>query len=241
MEASDPLATQPEPGEDPFAEIPGDPLLGEDGEELPPGVEQGQLGGENLSDEEEAVAEPEPGEFLEDPEELPVEEDEEEYPPEADVADVPEQEDTPEAPVEEPPTTVEGSEEAVEKAETEDEVEDGGTPDSEPDPEPESPAPDPEPSDNGTSSEEGRRGYVILKAGEKQGVWEEAFPRTGRGKKSEPATLEARNGQAALRAAYRKLTDDGEGDFVLVAVPAKLFNPKPVSGKPMGGIAIRVG
>lgn len=233
MEASDPLAAPQETTDDPFAETPSDPLTDEG--DLPPGVEPGSLGGENPTAEgEDEVAEPEPGEFMEDPEELPAEGDEEDYPPEAeaDVAPVSEGDDIDETSDEEAGTTVEDSDPPSDDEPEADEPEAD-----EPEAKPEAEA-KPEVEDEPTA-EDGRRGYVILKGSEQQGVWEEAFPRKGRSKK--PATLQARNGSAALRAAYRKLTDDGEGDFVLVAVPAKLFNPKPVSGERMGGIAIKVG
>lgn len=216
--------------EDPFAGVEPDAGLGtEEPEELPPGVEQGTLGGENPSTEaEQAAAE----------EALPD--------PEAEEPD-PEPEPEPEQPPEEPPPP-----------EPEPEQPAAEEPPPEPDPEPE-PEPDPPPADppeaekpeedekpkkpkRKSRAKKGTKGkkangkgkhdrlYVILKQGGKPTEWEEAFPRE---KEGEPNVLPARNGEVALRRAYRMLTEDGEkpGDFVLVATPRHYFDPKPVKGR----------
>lgn len=260
MEASE--APTPDPTElpdtegDPFADVEPDPLAGtEEGEPLPPGVEEGSLGGVNPSEEaarikaeEEAAAE-----GLQDPEaELGMEEPEPEEgeplpPAEAVPAD--------EEPVEVP---AEPGEPAAEEP----------APEPEPEPEPETPpeeAPEAETPVEGKEAEaeepkkpkgrsrkkgggkkrapangaKGDREYVILKqVGPMQ--WEEAFERT---KKDTPAILKARNGTVALRRAYHKLTEGQEepADFTLVASPEAYFRPKPVNGRVHKQTAITIG
>jgi hypothetical protein len=101
-------------------------------------------------------------------------------------------------------------------------------------------------------AEKGRRGYVVLRLSERTEavvdgtfypIWVEAFEREipigddG----SEPVTIDTRSGEMALRNAYRKLTENGEATMELVAIPAKLFNPKKVEGKvPDNALTIKV-
>lgn len=102
-------------------------------------------------------------------------------------------------------------------------------------------------------AEKGRRGYVILRLnlvrteGTVGGLgmpgWDEAFEREiPHGEEgSEPVTIDTRSGEMALRNAYRKLTENGEASMELVAIPAKLFNPKKVEGKvPDNALTIKV-
>lgn len=93
----------------------------------------------------------------------------------------------------------------------------------------------------------GHRPYVVLArtGAELPGSdlmvgWDEAFRRE-EDAPDEPITIEARGTEQALRAAYRKLTDNGEDDCELVAIPAKLFRPKKVVGKvPENALTIKV-
>jgi hypothetical protein len=278
------------PPEDPFAEVPSDPL-GEG--ELPPGVQPGSLGGENPSEQEreeieraaaaeaelggaEETPEPEPepepstepGEFLEDPPEpddppLEPEPSGEPDPPPAPAPD-PEPEPDPELsppPADPPPAPEPEAPEpgAEAPADPSTGVEGKGSPLSGENPPPtgEVPAADPPKAPpkkrrrrKAKKDEPGRRGYVILRLSNSNGAeathptWIEAFPRElpVSDDKSEPVTISARSGEMALRAAYRKLTDNGEGAHVLVPVPEKLFNPKSVEGKvPDTALAIKVG
>lgn len=101
-------------------------------------------------------------------------------------------------------------------------------------------------------AEKGRRGYVILRLsdrtesvvdGPSYPIWVEAFQREiPLGEEgSEPVTIDTRSGEMALRNAYRQLTENGEASMELVAIPAKLFNPKKVEGKvPDNALTIKV-
>lgn len=102
-------------------------------------------------------------------------------------------------------------------------------------------------------AEKGQRGYVILKldsdraeqvvGGSECPSWVEAFEReVPIGEEgSEPVTIDSRGGEMALRVAYRRLSENGEGTYTLVAVPAKLFKPKKVEGKvPENALTIKV-
>lgn len=140
------------------------------------------------------------------------------------------------------------------------------TPDAEPEPQPESeqppvaedpPSEEPKPKrkrkPRKKKTEKGQRGYVILKldsaraeqtvGGDECPSWVEAFEREvpiGEDG-SEPVTIDSRGGEMALRMAYRRLSENGEGSYTLVAVPAKLFKPKRVEGKvPEDALTIKV-
>jgi hypothetical protein len=164
------------------------------------------------------------GENPSDPESLPDDPD-----PLADPAPepTPESEPEPETPVEEtaPP-------------------EEGGVPDDSVGTEPESlpeeetpPATPPKPKATGGSS---GRPYVILKSGSGKGAWAEAFDRED---KDKPFQINARNTEAALRKAYRMLTENEEEpqSYTLVPIPASHFKPTPVRGRQMKQTAISVG
>lgn len=244
MEASEhPVGTDVDLGEngatpDPFADIEPDPLA----DDLPPGVVPGELPGENPSEmppegeevpEGEAVSDdpllsPEDGEFLQEPdEERDASQDEEDEPVgEASASDEPEQ-----AEEAEPLTPVEGS--AV----------------------PETSQGEPEKPKRGSRRKGGsgkkkararadstQRGYVILRAGDEPGTWLEAFERPD-GSKDDPFVLFQRNSTAALRKAYRLLSESDEEpqSYTLAAVPEKLWNPKPVAGRVHKQTAISVG
>lgn len=291
----DPLAEGQAPADDPFADVPSDPLGGEE-EDLPPGVEPGVLGGDHgpaPEGEGDIVPPQSEEEFLQEPPEaMPEEEDELPFPPPEAEAEpdplTPEPEPEPEAPEPQPeveqPTTPEpepdpeptpeqktGGEEpepdpTTGVGDSQDEANSGGKPEdatpepsAKPDPEPKTAAPKKEKKGRkrsrkskakGSKSSESRgpRDYVILMLSAHDpdaGVhWVEAFPRevpiTEEG--SEPVTFSARSGELALRAAYRRLTDNSEGSYTLVPVPAKLFKPRRVEGRvPEAALAIKVG
>lgn len=260
----DPLADSQEP-DDPFAEVPSEPiaeqedplaapapsdefleeppepdfeegggLLGDDDEGLPPGVQPGSLGGVNPSEEtpvEDKEPEPEPDlgiEGFEEGEEAAM----------AAALDAKEGTDQEvlTAPQEggQDNTQLESEQEAgAEEAEEEAAL-----------PEPEEPQPDPAPapkSSNGNGKPKrkrrkkakdhgpGRRAYTILSLGE-DSKWSEEFE------------VVARSSDAALRQAYRKLSGNTEGEFTLVPVPSKYWNPETVKGKvPDAALAIKVG
>lgn len=253
MEASETTPT-PDPietpaTEDPFADVPADVTGAE--EPLPPGVEQGTLGGDNPS-QEHPTEEPEEGEPLppEEPvpaDEEPVEAPEEPTEPAAEVEPSPDPEDD-EQP--EPP-----SEEVVPLPDEEPEVE-AEQPEPEPQPEPETEVegseakeksaetsgqdkPDKPKRSRRSSPKKGKddREYVVLKQTGKR-TWEEAFAQDAKGdhlktgKKDEPTVVVARNGESALRRAYKLLADhDNPSNYVLVATPSPYFRPKKVDGR----------
>lgn len=258
MEASetptpDPTEVEPTDTEDPFADVPADPTAGGEGEPLPPGVEQGTLAGDNPS-QEHPTEEPEEGEPLppEDPvpaEEEPVEAPEEPTEPAAEVepSPDPEDEEQPESPSEEvTPLPDEEPEVEAEQPETEPQPEPetevpdkeettGASPSATEDPEPEKP----KRSRRRSSPKKGKddREYVVLKQTGKR-TWEEAFAQDAKGehlktgKKDEPTVVVARNGESALRRAYKLLADhDNPSNYVLVATPSPYFRPKKVDGR----------
>lgn len=287
----DDLAQSGGPEDDPFAEIPSEPLTGPP-TEGPIDVQEGDLRQYAVEDAQagdgggEPAAAEEP-EFLQEPEETEAGE------PVAAEEPEPEPEPTPEPepalpqnpPAEEPEPTTPEPESAPPEPEPEPEptptdgaggdpatpvessgippsgesltpeeppVEEGGEsePGETPEPEPEKPKAKRRKRRSRKKEVPGRRGYVILKVGAvtaqhpERPVWEEAFERElpiG-DPNSEPVVIDARSGELALRNAYRKLTDNGEGSYTLVAVPQKLFKPKSVEGKvPDSALAIKVG
>jgi hypothetical protein len=165
-----------------------------------------------------------------------------EVPPPAE-APVPAEPEPPAAPAEEPPPAP--------PAEAETAAE---TPPAAAEPEPESkPAPAKRKrKPRKKKAEKGRRGYVVLRLSDRTEavvdgtfypIWVEAFEREipiGEDG-SVPVTIDTRSGEMALRNAYRKLTENGEASMELVAIPAKLFNPKKVEGKvPDNALTIKV-
>lgn len=218
---------------DPFAEenLPPDPLEGE----LPPGVEQGSLGGDNPSEEPEEEVVPE--------EERDASQDEEEEPVGEssttgdDITSIP-PEDEPEEPepiaAEEPATGVPDSPDGEKSASPEPAA-------GEPKPEPQKPK---RKKSAKKAATPGIRGYVILRVGADPGDWTEAFERPDPDD-DEPFVLEARNGTSALRKAYRMLSEADEAEapqeYLLVPVPKKLWNPKLVKGRVHRQEAISVG
>jgi hypothetical protein len=76
------------------------------------------------------------------------------------------------------------------------------------------------------------REYVLLRK-QVGGKWEEAFAPDAKGehlktgKKDEPSVVVARNGESALRRAYKLLVDDDNpANMTLVATPAPYFKPE---------------
>jgi hypothetical protein len=150
-------------------------------------------------------------------------------------------------PIEEEPPPIEGP--AVPSAPEEG----GGPPAPEPEPEAKPEAKKRKRKPRKKKAEKGQRGYVILKldtdrlkavvGGSECPSWVEAFERevpVGE-EGSEPVTIDSRGGEMALRMAYRRLSENGEGTYTLVAVPAKLFKPKKVEGKvPENALTIKV-
>lgn len=243
---------------DPFAEVP--PVAPVE-EELPPGVQQGSLGGESPSEMEPIDPESEPpyegGKDPLDP--APVE------PGPGDIAD----DDPPlgaedvglgdEPPL--PPVPDEAGDEGDPLAGTEGATgqEDlsaliGGaqdntqlesehkTPGEEPDPEPPKPARKPRKKrGKGPKLAPGQREYTILKywaapaaGGEEDHgpLWEQALP--------DPVI--ARSGELAMRKAFRVLTDNKPGSYKLVPIPTKYWNPEEVEGEvPDAALSIKVG
>jgi hypothetical protein len=201
----------------------GDDLAG--GEEpppLPPGVEAGTLGGVNLTEPETGAdirpepGEPGPGDEVEDDGAT------------AEGADQSEAFDPSVSGVDYNKTQVPGSEDTPEP-----------TPDTSPEsakssekPKSKSRRKSPKAEDHGP----GKRSYTILKLrefeveGDLVQAWEESF------------CVVARSNELALRAAYRKLSGNKEGEYTLVPVPTKYWNPEPVRGKvPDAALAIKVG
>lgn len=221
-----------EPQGDPFADVEPDAGL-----DLPPGVEAGSLGGVDLTEEQVAA------DALPDPETETTEEEPEPVLPEPTLPEVEpepvELGDTPEEPVEEPqelgqpePTPTEGEwveefDPAAEAApEPATEVE--GTETAEEPPAEEPKAEKPKKPRKKASKKKAKGGpddreYVILvKGGPNEGVWEQ-----------QDETVKARNGNIALRRAYRLLTEDSDaaGEFTIVATPVGYFRPKTVNGR----------
>lgn len=217
------------PAEDPFAEenLPPDPLA--DGE-LPPGVEQGSLAGDNPSEEpEEEVVPDEERDASQDEDEEPVAAVEEPEPPTSPPADEPDpiaaeadEPDEPETPVAE---SEDGEASALE---------------------PEPPKPPSKPKSRKKAAKAtGKsitRGYVILRPGAEPGEWVEAFERPDPNEEA-PFMVEARNSESAKRKAYRLLSEDLEGpqEYVLNPIPEKLWKPTRVSGRVHKQVAITVG
>lgn len=253
----------------------------ESAEELPPGVQQGTLGGENPSAEAEEhfedpdpLAEPGEGEFLQDPEEEEVGTPEEpgdpaaEAQPEPEPAPEPEPEPEP-TPEPEPEPDPEPTPEPEPEPDTADpesgtsepeaatevgssepaqEAADEPKPDPQPDPEPDAEPPKPSGSRKRgrKSSRQGKgddvRGYVPFQQVGDDTKEEELvkLAKAGRLFVTHPE-VESRSGQYALRKTYRDLSGGEEGEFTLAAVPAKLWNPKQVSGRKLDQMAIKVG
>lgn len=240
---------EPEPGADPFAEVPPQApvAVAEEEGELPPGVEPGSLGGVNPSEMEpiDPEAEPpyEPGVT---PEPGPGDVADDDPPPGEDPL-APEDVglgDEPPASEPEPEPSEEGTgqenltplrEEGQGNTQLESEQKDGAP---EPDPEPEKPASKPRKRrrSKGPKLQPGQREYTILRSVTADGfdkpLWEEAL--------STPVV--ARSGELALRKAFRVLSENKPGEFELVPVPTKYWNPETVEGEvPDAALAIKVG
>lgn len=242
MESEEATTPTPDPEtDDPFADVAADPAVSGDAEALPPGVEPGSLGGENPSDA------PPPEEVLQDPEEL------EEPPVEGEPLPPAEEVPADEEPVEEPePEPAAEADEPDEEPEPEAETPVAETEEAqeappEPEPEPEAETPEPEAEEPKKPSGRRRRSspkkgkddreYVLLRRTDK-GKWEEAFGPDAKGehlktgKKDVPTVVVARNGESALRRAYKLLVDDDNpANMTLVATPAPYFRPKTVNGR----------
>ena len=227
-----------EAADDPFKDVPPDPLA--DGD-LPPGVIQGSLPGDNPSEmEPEAEAgdpEPEPGEFMEEPEERDDLIPDEEEAPAAEVPDdkpdaLAEPEAEPEThPQPEPETPVAGSGSGEKSADP---------------PKPEKPKAAKRQSKakkgKGKKQSSQTREYVILRKGVEPGEWREAFERPDPDS-DEPFVLESRNGTTALRAAYRLLSEaeSEPQEYLLICVPRNMWQIKKVAGRVHRQTAISVG
>lgn len=53
--------------------------------------------------------------------------------------------------------------------------------------------------------------------------------------------VEARNGQNAMRRAFRELKGEEEAEVVLVVIPAGQWKPTPVSGRRRSDITVSIG
>lgn len=240
--------------DDPLGGVEPDSVFDEgEAAELPPGVEQGSLGGDNPSVEEEGdpldaddpPAEPEPGEFLEDPEEADPLADP--LPPEA----------TPEPEAEPVPA----------------EPEPDPAPEPEPEPEPEPPPTETAPPEPPAEPTTEVGGSAKAKKGGTKGTKAKRKARPGKGddireyrpfqgvefdpddekhvrelaKHAAAGRLwlshdpvESRSGQLALRVIYRDLSGGEEQTLRIAAVPEKLWSPKTVAGQKMDQMAIRI-
>lgn len=186
----------------------------EDPLDLPPGVEYGELPGDNPSEM--------------DPEERDASPDEEEYPAgeaaleeeaiaEADGAS---EEQGADLEIGVPESDVETTPEA--EAAT-------------------SPPPKKTKSKKGKKGETGIRGYVILRPSSGEvGKWEEVFERSN---PDEPFKIMQRSATLALRTAYRLLTEDEAEpqEYELLPIPEGLWKPKKVQGRVHKQTAISVG
>jgi hypothetical protein len=203
--------------DDPFKEIPPDPLADED---LPPGVLPGKLEGDNPSEEDEEP-QADPGEFLEEPDE-PDDADE-------DPAPVEEPEPEPEAePEEETPKAEEIPEPEPDKPE----------PKAKPKTKAKSKAKKSKPSK--TKKENGPREYMILREGAEAGQWHEAFQGEPVG---EPFFVEARNANLALKAAYELLSEAEQSpeEYMLICVPRSAWRVRKVAGQVRKQTSISIG
>lgn len=247
------LGGEPTSGADPLAEVEPESVFDEGAEEaLPPGVEQGSLGGENPSEatpeaetpEPDPLAEPTPGEFLEEPDEDDGEDDEPEQElPEPAAPPVPSP-----SPDDEPPVLPEDEPPPEEPVEVPTPVEET-PPKEEPVSEPPSSEADKK---KPTAPRRRRRRAAASDAADQRGYkpFQQAVGFNGQelaalakeGKlwiEHEP--IESRSGQAALRTIYRDLSDGQPGEFRIAAVPAKLWKPKKVAGRSLNQMAIEVG
>lgn len=282
--ADDPLGLEGDPafsngaepveGEpDPFAEVPAAEPVIEPGEDLPPGVQEGSLGGVNPSEDAAAAeaeveamgaVEPGPGDIADD-DLVPADEEPEPLAPEdVGLGDVPPAPAEPDplldgdaGPIEEPESEDQpASEEATDQEKltasctggqdnTKLQSEQNETPGAAGKAEDEAPKPPAKPRKRrrgkGPKLAPGQREYTILKfwaAAEVGGqedhgpLWEEAL--------KDPVV--ARSGELALRKAFRVLTDNKPGNYTLVPIPTKYWNPEQVEGEvPDAALAIKVG
>lgn len=227
--------------QDPFAEIEADG---------PPGSEEERLGGYNPSDDED------PGETLAGENEAEVATDVpaselelEDGALQGDTAEPVAEEPAPETPEEEPQPIVpaddlpaeatdedyerKAAEEAVAEAEAEESlIEDLAEP-------PIAPPPEPEPEPTTAAKSKARR-YLVFEE-TKDGTWNEVLTadedRDERG-------VEARNGENALRKAYRLLAAerDENPETTLVVVAERMWRPTPIKARaPRTAMAIEIG
>lgn len=250
------LGGDPE-GADPLANVEPDSVFEEEAgpadADLPPGIEQGTLAGDNPSveptPEPDPLDEP-PDEFMEDPDQQEVGTPEEPAEPAAESPPTPEPDPQPPepqpepAPVPEPTPPETPSEEQPEVATQVGGKEDAETP----------------PPSAGSAGSEGkkatprrrRRRAAAAKPSDPRDYkpFQQAvgFTNDELGKLAKDGKLwiehdpiEQRSSTAALRKAYHDLSGDQPGEFVIAAVPAKLWKPKTVSGRALNQMAIEVG
>lgn len=212
METEDVQIGGGEAAEDPFEDVPTGV------KDVSEGPEEERLGGENPSVEETAeaddpLAEPEPGEFMEDPEEEPVEDDEDAYPHgEGDPTGVGETEDEP---------TGEGAELASVPEDVPTEAPISAEPSAE-QPQEEPPAEEPKKGKGKTTKKSQRskgdlRCYAILLA-------------NSSGNYEDRGTVDAHNEEHALRIAWESI--DAK-DGTIAAVPKRYFRPRKVTVQPV--------
>lgn len=240
---------------DPFADVPSDVGAETEDDFVPPeGTERGSLGGFDPSEEELAEQEegPEQGEFMEEPEEAehPMADDPlagEQFPgeptppepPEPAVEPEPEPDPEPEPepepePAEEPDLDDEEPGETATAVGGSEADEDADAP---PPPEAEAEAPTkPAPPDDGKryyvpiQSAKGMKSAELTKLAKEGRLWISHDP------------VEARSGEGATRKVFRTLAgEEGVGSYVLAMVPSKLWQPKPVEGRKLDQVAIKIG
>lgn len=241
------------PTEDPFSEVPSDPLVGTPSEpiDLSEAPEEERLGGTDapLVPPEEEPIEPAPGEYMQDPEEPPADEEpieiggesvvpepgvtEEEVRDVAAEAELPPEEGGPGYEETQHEAAAEAAavlpEDAPEPAESPAEPE---TPEP---PLPEPPAePEPQPAEAAKKGSPTRTYFVLEQ--QTQDVDPEGEPVF-----RERTTVVAHNGEGALRKAYRKLFGDSEEQVTMVVVPESMWKPKPVRGRTKADVSIDIG
>jgi hypothetical protein len=238
------------PSEDPFSEVPSDPLVGTPSEpiDLSEAPEEQRLGGTDapLVPPEEEPIEPAPGEFMEDPEE-PTEVGPEADDPTEPAPDLDEQPaaqpdlDEPLPPEEGGPGYEETQHEAAAEAaavlpeEAPEPAESPAEPETPEPPLPEPPAePEPPPAESAKKGSPTRTYFVLEQ--QTQDVDPEGEPVF-----RERTTVVAHNGEGALRKAYRKLFGDSEEQVTMVVVPESMWKPKPVRGRTKADVSIDIG
>lgn len=194
---------EPGTGIDLGGEAPGDAWDGAEDPlaegELPPGVELGELPGDNPSEEEEIPADPDDRDAAPDPDE--------EY-PQAEAGE-PDDVGVPAEPPEVEEAELAEAKEVEEKPKRKGRKKGKG---------------------KKSSSNNGMRGYIILREGSRPGTWAEVFEREDPDK---PVTITQRNGKAALREAYRLLAaeESEPQSYKLLAIPETQWTLREVAGR----------